>query len=95
VVAALLDSERLDIPPTIKEATVLGKELRAFRAKVTAAGNETMEADWRSRAHDDLVLALAIAAWLGEQAPPPSGPPFVAARGLPDVSMIDDIFPPF
>ena len=25
-----------------------------------------MEADWRSRQHDDMVLALAIAAFLGE-----------------------------
>jgi hypothetical protein len=35
---------------------------------VTPAGNETMAADWRTRAHDDLVLALAIAVWLGEHA---------------------------
>ena len=35
---------------------------------MTPAGNEAMTADWRTRAHDDLVLALAIAAWLGEHA---------------------------
>ncbi|MBY0522267.1 MAG: hypothetical protein K2R98_02650 [Gemmataceae bacterium] len=66
----LLQSGRLEIPSTIPEAAVLGKELLAFRAKITTAGNETLENDWRSAAHDDLVLALAIAAWLGEQAQP-------------------------
>jgi hypothetical protein len=65
-VTALLDSDRLAIPRTIAEARTLAKELRAFRAKVTAAGNEVMAADWRTRQHDDMVLALAIAAWLGE-----------------------------
>jgi hypothetical protein len=65
-VTALLDGGRLAIPATIPEAQVLGKELSAFRAKVTAAGREAMEADWRSRQHDDMVLALAIAAFLGE-----------------------------
>jgi hypothetical protein len=65
-VTALLDSGRLAIPATIPEAKTLGKELLSFRAKVTTAGNETMTADWRTRAHDDLVLALAIAAFLGE-----------------------------
>ena len=66
-ITALLDSRRLAIPATIPEAKTLGQELRQFRARVTAAGHETMEADWRNRAHDDLVLALAIAAFLGEQ----------------------------
>jgi hypothetical protein len=69
VVAALLDSGRLAIPRTVgPDAETLGKELLAFRVKVTAAGNEKMEADWRSRQHDDMVLALSIAAWLGEAA---------------------------
>jgi hypothetical protein len=67
-VTAPLESGRLAIPEALgADGKTLGKELLAFRAKVTAAGNETAEADWRSRAHDDLVLALAIALWLGEQ----------------------------
>jgi hypothetical protein len=70
VVAALLDGGRLAIPAALgAEAAVLGKELKAFKAKVTAAGNEVMAADWRSRQHDDLVLALALAAFLGERIP--------------------------
>ncbi len=66
-VTSLLDGNRLAIPATIAESKTLGKELQAFRAKVTAAGTETLAADWRQRQHDDLVLALAIAAWLGER----------------------------
>jgi hypothetical protein len=65
-VTALLDSGRLAIPETIRERETLAKELRGFRAKVTTSGKESMEADWRTAPHDDLVLALAIAAWLGE-----------------------------
>jgi hypothetical protein len=67
VVAALLDGGRLAIPPTVPQAATLGRELQAFRAKVTNAGNETAAADWRTRQHDDMVLGLAIAAWLGER----------------------------
>jgi hypothetical protein len=65
VVNALLDDDQLDIPDTIKLAPILGSELRTFRGKVTPAGNETAAADWRTQAHDDLVFALAIPAWLG------------------------------
>jgi hypothetical protein len=66
-VTSLLESDRLSIPRSIPEAKVLGRELKQFRARVTVSGHETMAADWRARAHDDLVLALAIAVWLGER----------------------------
>ncbi|HTU22511.1 MAG TPA: hypothetical protein VMG10_31020, partial [Gemmataceae bacterium] len=45
---------------------ILESELSTFTAKITAAGNETFQADWRTKAHDDIVLATAIAAWVGE-----------------------------
>ena len=51
------------------EAETLARELKCFKVKVTAAGNEVMAADWRSRQHDDLVLALALAAFLGDRIP--------------------------
>jgi len=47
---------------------VLTEELSLFRAKVTLAANETFEA-WRERAHDDLVLALALALYIGSFPP--------------------------
>ena len=46
---------------------MLVQELENFRAKVTAARQETLES-WREGRHDDLILAVAVAAWLGEQA---------------------------
>jgi hypothetical protein len=45
---------------------LLIKEMHAFKAKITVAGNETYAA-WRERDHDDLVLAVAIAVWAGER----------------------------
>jgi len=44
---------------------LLVQELENFRAKVTTAKNEGLES-WREGRHDDLILAVAVAAWLGE-----------------------------
>jgi hypothetical protein len=63
----LLQTRRLDVARTLPEAAVLIQELENFRTKVTTAGQETLES-WREGRHDDLVLAVAMAAWLGEQA---------------------------
>jgi hypothetical protein len=68
----LLQSRRLEIPSTLDLAETLAKELEAFKAKITVARNEVFEAasDWRLRPHDDIVLALAIAAFLGQRVGP-------------------------
>ena len=42
--------------------------MAACRVKVTLAGNETFEA-WRERDHDDLVLAVALALYVGNVQP--------------------------
>ncbi len=65
----LLQARRLHVARTLPEAALRVKELESFRAKVTAARDETFES-WREGQHDDLVLAVALAAWLGEQALP-------------------------
>jgi hypothetical protein len=65
---ALLSSRRLKIAKELAEAELLVAELTAFSAKITLAGNETFEA-WRERDHDDMVLAVALALWLAENAP--------------------------
>ena len=49
------------------EAAMLARELAAFEMKVSKAAETEMDA-WREGAHDDLVLAVAVAAWLGEHA---------------------------
>lgn len=66
VLQVLLQARRIKVPPALPEAPTLVQELLAFRVKVTASANETFEA-WRERDHDDLVLAVACAAWVGER----------------------------
>jgi len=46
---------------------MLVQELLNFKAKPPSASGDTYEA-WREGPHDDLVLAVAIAAWVGERA---------------------------
>jgi Terminase RNaseH-like domain len=61
----LLQSKRLKIAKKLPEAATLIKELENFKAKITASANEVFEA-WRTGDHDDLVLAVAMACWIGE-----------------------------
>lgn len=56
---ALLHAKRLRIAATLPDAAVLARELQDFRVRFTDAGNATFNA--REGAHDDLVLALALA----------------------------------
>jgi hypothetical protein len=60
----LLQSRRLKVAPSLPDAQVLVQELELFRMKVTLS--ETDAEQWRERPHDDLVLAVAVAAWEGE-----------------------------
>lgn len=63
----LLQTRRLLIADALPEAAVLVRELEAFRAAPPVLRGDAVEA-WRERDHDDLVLAVAVAAWLGELA---------------------------
>src|SRR5262249_17008400 len=65
VLQVLLQSRRLQVARRLPMAGVLTKELETFRVKITASAHETFEA-WREREHDDLVLSVALAAWVGE-----------------------------
>ena len=56
---ALLHAGRLRIAASLPDAAVLARELQDFRVRFTEAGNATFNA--REGAHDDLVLALALA----------------------------------
>jgi hypothetical protein len=66
----LLRSRRLQVA-ALPEREALVREILAFRVKITAAAHETFGAR-RERDHDDLVLAVALAAWWGERN---GGPP--------------------
>jgi hypothetical protein len=65
----LLQTRRLRIAQALPEAAMLVRELETFRVKITEAANETFGA-WREGQHDDLVLAVALAAWMGERCLP-------------------------
>lgn len=58
---ALLHSGHLRIARALPDAAVLTRELQDFRVRYTDAGNAVFNA--REGAHDDLVLALALAAF--------------------------------
>jgi hypothetical protein len=61
----LLQTGRLKIARALPEAELLSKELLAFQVKITSHAHDTYGA-WREGTHDDLVLALALATWYGE-----------------------------
>jgi hypothetical protein len=62
----LLQARRLRVAQGLPAAQLLLHELQNFRVKINVAtGSESFEA-WREKDHDDLVLAVALAAWLGE-----------------------------
>jgi hypothetical protein len=63
----LLQTRRLAIADSLPEAPVLVRELETFRAAPPVLRGDAVES-WRERDHDDLVLAVAVAAWLGELA---------------------------
>jgi hypothetical protein len=63
-VQRVLQSGRLCIGAKLPHAGTLQTELRNFRVKISKAANETYDA--REGAHDDLVLALAVALFAGE-----------------------------
>ena len=62
----LLQSRRIKVAPGLPASAMLVQELRSFRAKTTLLSNATLDV-WREGPHDDLVLAVAIAAWHSEQ----------------------------
>jgi hypothetical protein len=64
-VQAALSTGRLRIGSKLPFADILKKELINYRVKLTPAANEVF--DPRSGTHDDLLLATAIAVWLGSE----------------------------
>jgi hypothetical protein len=89
VIQALLSMRRLEIGRHLPETPILVKELRSFTTKLTPAANEVFSA--REGQHDDLVLAVALAAWAGEKClpdelrpPPPAVMPRITAIGRGD-----------
>ncbi len=79
-VQVLLDSERLKIASSLPEAKTLIDELLAFKVTISLKGHDSYGNDvglWRENPHDDLVLAVALACWWGENGYWPSPAPAI------------------
>lgn len=66
----MLQRGELAIAESLELAPVLVKELLNFRVTISAAGNDSY-GNWREAANDDLVLAVALAAWRARRDLPP------------------------
>jgi hypothetical protein len=66
VVQVALQTDKLKIANSLPEAATLVRELQDFEIKITDAANDTYGA-WRVGAHDDLVLAVAMALYIGRK----------------------------
>ena len=66
ILQVLLQARRLKISSRLEHARTLQTELQNYRVKITAAP-DAADASWREHEHDDLVLATALACWLGER----------------------------
>jgi hypothetical protein len=76
----LLQEGRLEFNPSMPFADILTAELQNFKVKITEASNDTYGSG-REGEHDDLVLAMAVAAWKAERPdPPPQVPSTIVKR---------------
>lgn len=66
VVQVLLQTGRLKIASELPDVGVLTRELQNFQVKISDSGFDSYEA--RVGAHDDLVLSVAMALWMGQKA---------------------------
>lgn len=64
----LFQQRRIKVNPELPHAEILTRELVSYTVKITPHANETFEVG-REAPNDDLVCALAMAAWLGEREP--------------------------
>ena len=63
----LFQDRRLHISEALEYQDLLQKELLNFKVKINiATGHDSYEA-WREGEHDDLVLALSLACWVGNR----------------------------
>lgn len=65
-VQVLLQTDRLAVAASLPHAQTLTKEMLAFKVSFSKTGHDSYGNDWRENDHDDMVLAVALAAWVGE-----------------------------
>jgi hypothetical protein len=62
----LLQTKRLQIAGAMPDTTALTTELQNYRVKIDPQTAHDSYAAWREGVHDDLVFAVALACWMGE-----------------------------
>lgn len=67
VMQVLLQSERLKFAAGMPLVTDLTQELQEFKVKIDPQTTHDSYGAWREGTHDDLVLAVALAAWMAER----------------------------
>ena len=67
VLQVLLQGERLKVAAALQDAQTLTREMLAFKVTISNKGHDSYGNDWRENAHDDLVLATALAVWWPER----------------------------
>jgi hypothetical protein len=67
VTQTALQTGRVKVPSGLPETATLTEELRNFQMKVSLGTGHDSYGAWREGTHDDLVLALACALWVGER----------------------------
>lgn len=78
VVQVLLQQQRLKFAGALPSAPALVEELQNYQVEVSASGHDSYNA--RSGKHDDLILAVAVAAWLAERWWAPARAPAASTR---------------
>jgi hypothetical protein len=63
----IMQNDRLKISWKLKLAKILSLEMLNFKMKFNAATAHDSYGAWREGDHDDLLLAVALAAWMGER----------------------------
>jgi len=86
-VAVLLQNKRLAFAEGMPHVQTLVQELLNFQVKITTSAHDTYGA-WREGTHDDLVLAVALAAWAGARWREPVMPR-VQAYGTPVIRRLN------
>jgi len=66
VAQVLLESRRLKVAEGLELRPVLLEEMRNFRVKIDPRTAHDSYSHWREQDHDDLVLSVALACWVGE-----------------------------
>ncbi len=67
VLQVLFQNGRIKVSSKLKDAATLNNELLNFKVKINISTGHDSYESWRESIHDDLVLAVACAAWYGEK----------------------------